>query len=407
MLIAAVVILAIIAGLWIVLAFGPWHRNGFGEQLNASTNLNANIELPSVSLIVPARNEAGILPTSVPSYCTQEYPGLQVIVVDDQSEDESPKILENLAKRYSNLTIVRAADRPAGWCGKPWAVQQGVEQARTDFLLFTDADCVFHPLAVKQAVTLLLHENFDVLALIIMMTFGTLSEQIGLAGLASVLVMIMPISLVNDPKSKAALAAGGFILVRRQAYDKIGGHAAVQSEIIEDVKLAQKFKASGARFHCHATGDLVWTRMYEGFADLWEGLSKNAYAGSEYQPMKFWLGLTAATLVIILPPIYLIVSVIALLRHPSPLLGAIAVLSLIIVACQTIVQKRTVRYLKLPMWQNLTMPLSAALYLAIAINSAWEHHFRGGNLWKGRRYTRQSLQNKTADPSKSEESASV
>jgi hypothetical protein len=93
------------------------------------------------------------------------------------------------------------------------------------------------------------------------------------------------------------------------------------------------------------------------------------------------------------------------LRHPSPLLIAIAVLSLIIFVCQIVVQRRTVRYLKLPIWQSLTMPLSAALYTAIAINSAWEHHFRGGNLWKGRRYTRQSLMNKNADPSKPEGSA--
>jgi hypothetical protein len=112
-------------------------------------------------------------------------------------------------------------------------------------------------------------------------------------------------------------------------------------------------------------------------------------------------------IVIVLPPIYLIVATIAMLRYPSPMLRAIAVLSLIIALCQIVVQSRTVRYLKLPAWQSLTMPLSGALYAAIAINSAWEHHFRGGNLWKGRRYTRESLTSKNADPSKSEESASV
>jgi hopene-associated glycosyltransferase HpnB len=402
MLIAVAIFLALIAGLWIVLAFGPWHRGGFGEQLNACTDLHANVALPSVSLIVPARNEASILPTTVPSYCTQDYPDLRVIVVDDQSEDESPKILEEFSRRYSNLTIVRPADPPPGWCGKPWAVHQGTQPASGDLLLFTDADCVFHPLAVKQAVTLLQRDQLDVLSLFPMITFGTLAEQIGMAGLASVLIMLMPLSLVNDPKSKAALAAGGFILVRRAAYEKIGGHVAVKSEIIEDVKLAMKFKSVGAKFHCRATGDLVSTRMYEGFADLWEGLSKNAYAGSEYQPIKFWLGLIAATILIVLPPVYFIASLIALARHPSPLMLAIAALSTIIFFSQIVVQRRSVRYLRLPRWQYLIMPLSAALYGVIAINSAWEHHFRGGNLWKGRRYTRQSLNENApqADPSK-------
>jgi chlorobactene glucosyltransferase len=176
----------------------------------------------------------------------------------------------------------------------------------------------------------------------------------------------------------------------------------VKSEIIEDVKLAMKFKSVGAKFHCRATGDLVSTRMYEGFADLWEGLSKNAYAGSEYQPIKFWLGLIAATILIVLPPVYFIASLIALARHPSPLMLAIAALSTIIFFSQIVVQRRSVRYLRLPRWQYLIMPLSAALYGVIAINSAWEHHFRGGNLWKGRRYTRQSLNENApqADPSK-------
>ena len=405
MLIAAVVILSLIAGLWLALALGPWHRSGFGPQLNSRTHLDANVSFPSVTIIVPARNEALELPKTVPTFCTQDYPDLRVIVVDDQSEDQSLTILRQLRQEHANLMFVLATDRPAGWCGKPWAVHEGVQHATGELLLFTDADCVFHPSAMRQAVTLLQRENFDVLTLLPMMEFKTLSEQIGLGGLASVLTMIMPLSMVNDPKSTAALAAGGFILVRRAAYEKIGGHVSVKGDIIEDVKIARKLKASGAKFHCRATTDLVSTRMYEGFADLWEGLSKNAYAGSEYHPITFWFGLLGAVLMLVFPPIYLIASIGAFVHHRSPVILAFLVLSAIICLCQLIVQSRAVRYLKLPAWQILVMPISAGLYTLIAINSAWEHHFRGGNLWKGRRYTRQSLLNKNADSPKSGESA--
>jgi chlorobactene glucosyltransferase len=401
MLFVAVTILALIAGLWLVLAFGPWHRGGFGPLLDAATELRADVSFPSVTIVVPARNEAAELPKTVPTFCTQDYPDLRVIIVDDQSEDDSLDILRKLREEHANLLFVPAADRPDGWCGKPWAVHEGVRHATGELLLFTDADCVFHPYAVKQAVTLLQKENFDALSLLPMMKFETLSEQIGLGGLASVLPMIMPLSMVNDPKSDVALAAGGFILVRRSAYEKIGGHVSVKGEIIEDVKLARKLKASGAKFHCRATTDLVSTRMYEGFADLWEGLSKNAYAGSEYHPVKFWLGMIAAMLILVLPPIYLTASIIAVAVHRSPLNIAFVILSAFICISQLIVQSRAVRHLKLPAWQILLMPISAGLYTLIAINSAWEHHFRGGNLWKGRRYTRQSLINKNADSSES------
>src|SRR5450432_377681 len=108
---------------------------------------------------------------------------------------------------------------------------------------------------------------------------------------------------------------------------------------------------------------------------------------------------------LVFPPIYLIASIITFVHHRAPVILVFVVLSAIIFLSQLIVQSRAVRYLKLPLWQILVMPISAGLYTLIAINSAWEHHFRGGNLWKGRRYTRQSLLNKNADPSTSEESA--
>ncbi len=397
--------------LWLALLFSPVHAWTHRHPLNSTTVIDVpDGDWPQVTLIIPARNEATWLPITVPTYCEQEYPNLRIVLVDDQSDDESPAILEKLQSRFKNLTVLKALPRPEGWCGKPWAVHQGVGflvaednpphpnppprstlGEGTEWLLFTDADCVFHPKTVMQAMKLARSADYDAVSLLAHMTFGTLFEEIALTGLATVLNLIMPMGLSNHPKSSIALAAGGFILVKRSAYEKIGGHEGVKGQMIEDVMIGRKLKLSGAKLHTRATADLVSTRMYEGFADLWEGLSKNAYAGMDYDPKKFWVGLVMAIVVAVLPPVYLVWTLVVALRAQSTGRWALFVLAAIMVICQALIHLRTVRHMKLPLWHCLLMPASAALYTVIVCNSAWQHHFAGGNVWKGRRYGREML----------------
>ncbi len=391
--VAFVIFLASVAAFWAWLWWSPAHRQTFELLLSANDAVSGQHSLPPVTVVVPARNEATVLPKTIPTLCRQDYPHLRVIVVDDHSEDGSAEILNRLAAEYPNLIVVHAAPRPEGWCGKPWAVSQGVAAGEgAGWLLFTDADCEFHPLAVRRAVGLALENDVDLLSLVPQMTFGSTIERLGIPGLVTALALLFPVGWSNDPKREVALAAGAFLLVRRAAYEKIGGHAAVRAEIIEDLNLAKRMKASGAKVHTRLTPDLVRTRMYEGFADLWEGLSKNAYAGMEYQAHKFWAGLVAGLLVAVLPPVYLIASLVWVVANPEAglawiALGLAALMNLLIV----LVHRRAIRFLRLPAVHVLFMPVSAALYTMIAISSAWQHHFRGGNLWKGRRYSREML----------------
>jgi hopene-associated glycosyltransferase HpnB len=388
-----IVILSIIALFWLVLWISPVHRVGFRDALSSATAIPEISDWPSVTVVVPARNEADELPKTIPTICAMDYPGLRVVVVDDQSDDATPAVLEKLKSEHANLIVVRAADRPAGWCGKPWAVTQGVAHANTDLTLFTDADILFHPLALRQAVRLMQAGNYDCVSLFPHLILESKLERLGLAGLVTVLMLMFPTGLVNRPKSSMAMAAGGFILVRRLAYERIGGHESVKSQIIEDVNLARKLKASGAVLHSRFTTDLCATRMYEGFDDLWEGLSKNAYAGMEYQPRKFWVGTIVGLLIAVLPPIYLTGSlVIALATFPAnPKLWTIVGLSAAINLFMILIHARTVRQLKLSPIYGLLLPASAALYLLIAMSSFYQHHFKGGNVWKGRRYDREML----------------
>jgi hopene-associated glycosyltransferase HpnB len=395
------VLLSLIAFVWLILFLSPAHQVFFRQTLDAGTALPDPRAWPRVTIIVPARNEASMLPRTVPTVCAQDYPDLSVIVVDDQSDDASPQILEKLTSQHANLTVVRAADRPAGWCGKPWAVMQGVERAAmlrshaepetrdSELLLFTDADIEFHPQAVRQAVRLFSAGPYDLVSLFPQLVFSCTSERIGLTGLVTVLALGYPAGVVNNPKSKQALAAGGFILVRRDVYDSIGGHAAVKNQVIEDINLARAIKSAGHRLHIRLTDDLLTTRMYENLPDLWEGLAKNAYAGVDHRPDKFILGSVLAALVAVLPPVYFVVSLVAaLLAYPETppklwaIVGVCALINLLICG----IHRRTVRHFRLPAWHAWLMPVSLGFYQIIAIHSVYQHLFKGGAMWKGRRY---------------------
>ncbi|HEX8913638.1 MAG TPA: glycosyltransferase [Humisphaera sp.] len=409
MTVALIVLLSLLAAGWVALWLSPAHRVGFREVLDADASASAAADpaaLPRVTVMAPARNEAGVLPETVPTYCGQSYPNLAVVVVDDQSDDATPAVLERLRAEHPGLRVVRTAERPAGWVGKTWAVASGVEAVRAaggpadagtvpgpgpdEVYVFTDADCAFHPNAVATVVRVMRERDADLLSVLPRMQFGPACEKLGLPGLVTVLSMVFPLGKVNDPASPLALAAGGFIAVKRSAYERAGGHEAVRHHVVEDVNLARLVKQSGGRLDTRLTRDLVSTRMYDGWGEMWEGLSKNAYAGMDFQPRKFWVGLVVGTLMMVLPPVYLLGTgawVLAglLTNTPTPLGWVAFVLSIVVVAAQAAVHGRTTRHMGLPAYHALLMPASVAFYLTVACASAYQHHFRGGTVWKGRK----------------------
>src|SRR6202035_1101374 len=163
------ILLGLLALLWLWLALDPTFAWAFRYPINADTDAveacaafaapsdrakMSGDEWPPVTLIVPARDEAPVLEATIPTLCRQEYFAVRVILIDDQSDDDSPRILEKLQHEHPTLTVLHGSPRPEGWCGKPWAVMQAVREAGTQWLLLTDADCFFHPKAVRQAMTL-------------------------------------------------------------------------------------------------------------------------------------------------------------------------------------------------------------------------------------------------------------
>jgi hopene-associated glycosyltransferase HpnB len=403
MMILIFILLGAVAGLWVLLLVSPAHRATFRFRVNADTPLAECGEYPAVTVIVPARNEGKVLGRAIPSMCLQDYPDLRVILVDDQSDDNSPEVIARLMAEHSNLKVVHGRQRPEGWCGKPWAVQQGVEAAMSEsamgnrkseidtWLLFTDADCIFHPRVVRQAMKRAQADSLDLVSVFPSLTFSSTIERVGVLGLVTVLVMMFPLGWANDPNRRMALSAGAFMLVKRSAYNRAGGHEAVKAHIIEDVNLGKNVKATGARVQGNFTQDLIQTEMYENFGDLWEGLAKNAYAGMEYQPHKFWAGIMAGILVAILPPVYLVATMGWAVRAGTTTAYAAFALAGLINLCMLVIHARTVRFMRAPWYDMFLLPVSAFLYNLIALSSMWQNHFSGGNVWKGRRYHRKML----------------
>jgi glycosyltransferase involved in cell wall biosynthesis len=399
MAIALIVFFGLLAVGWIALWLSPVHRVAFTDVLDAlpAPTPPTATALPKLIVIAPARNESAVLPQSVPTYCEQSLAPTRVIVADDQSDDATPSELARLAERYPLLQSIRTQPRPAGWVGKNWAVASAVQSAEEtlaladdDIFVFTDADCLFHRDALATVVGRMNDRGLDMLSVLPHMELGPACEKIGLPGLVTVLSMVFPLGVVNNPKSPLALAAGGFIAIRRGAYRAAGGHEAVRHHVVEDVNLARLTKAAGKRIETHLTRNLVSTRMYENWADLWEGLAKNAYAGMDFQPRKFWVGLIVGTAMMVLPPLYLLASAAWLAtalstRTPTLVEWAVFALAVVMVAAQSAVHRRTTRHMGLHAGHALLMPLSISLYLAICCASAYQHHFRGGTLWKGRR----------------------
>ena len=243
----------------------------------------------AVSVIVPARDEAGrVLTQSIGSLLDQNYQCLEVIVVDDRSTDDTLKILQeiSLSKNGDRLRIVEGRELPPDWLGKPHALQQGYEVAIGELILTTDADIIFHPDAIRTAVSYISDNEIDVLSLVPRLELKTFWEKVFMPVFGWFCLLAMPLYKVNDPKSKETIGVGNFFLLDRNSIETIGGFAAVKSDVAEDLRLAELVKQKGLRLRVETAPDLIWTRMYSGVGEIWDGFTKNLFSALKFSVAK-------------------------------------------------------------------------------------------------------------------------
>lgn len=337
--------------------------------------------LPMLSILVPARNEERQIEPCIRSLLAQQYPHFEVIAINDRSDDRTGAILAGIASSDSRLVVVHGEALPDGWVGKPWALGQGARIARGEWLIFTDADTTHEPLAAASAISYALEHGLHALSLLTTQQMETFSER---AVLPAILWMIAfavgSLDAINDPKRvDAAIFNGQFIAIERAAYDALGGHASVKGAIAEDYEFARLLKRDG-RFFARLVGanDLVYTRMYRSFDEIWHGFTKNLYAGATHAPA---LGAAGALWLALLSPVPEVLLALALRRRRR----AAAAAMFAAIASTAAAAEFGMRRSRFPRGSGAFFPVGAATMLAIFVNSIVRHR-RGRIEWRGRTY---------------------
>lgn len=270
---------------------------------------NGSKEWPFVSILVPVRNEERNLEPLLQSLLSQDYPHYEIIVIDDDSTDNTWSILEKWAALDHRLRIERSQKLPPGWTGKNWVCHQLSRLAKGDFLLFTDADTVHHPQSLKRAVASAFFHRADLLSALPEIEARTWSEKLFMPMIPLALVSLLPFFKVNPKRGRSfPVALGPFLLFRREAYHKSGGHEANKSHLVDDIALARQANRHGQRITWLDGSHLFRIRFYTNFHEVWNGFSKNSYEAIKGTPLKVLLATVACYLLFIRPYLVLLGS---------------------------------------------------------------------------------------------------
>jgi hopene-associated glycosyltransferase HpnB len=351
---------------------------------------------PRVSILIPARNEAAILARTLPLFLTQQYGDYEVILADDASTDGTGDLARSFASQNpERLRVVSIHDLPPGWVGKTHALQKAFEAASGEWVLATDADIVFHPKALRAGLWLAERHDAELVSLFAFLECGSFWERLMMPVFGLMLATVFPLRKINDPRSSVAIASGGYILMRREAWASLGGYEAIRGEMIDDLNTARLVKHSGRRIFAALTRDLLRTRMYSSFGEIWEGLRKNAFAAHRFSVFRMLAFIAGAWLTTLLPLAALAYSVFLLLTVGGefpPGVGLIFAMSVAQCALSVSLHFLLISFLGIPRGYALLAPFGSLLYTAIAFDSMLRTLSGAGVSWKLRQYGKPSCE---------------
>lgn len=342
---------------------------------------------PSVCVVVPARDEAAVLPASLPSLLAQEYPGrAEVFLVDDGSTDGTGELARALSERHGGLplTVGSPGEPPAGWTGKLWAVRHGIALARArdpEYLLLTDADIAHAPDSLRELVAAAHGGGFDVVSQMARLRVESRWERLVVPAFVYFFAQLYPFRRIGRKGSRTAAAAGGCVLLRAGTAEKARIPDAIRHAVIDDVALARAVKGAGGHVWLGLADRVDSVRPYPRLRDLWRMVSRSAYAQLRHNPLLL-LGTVAGLALVYLVPPAAVVAGAAAGTAPVAVLGA----SAWAVMAGTYVPM--LRYYRLPPWSAPLLPYTAFLYLLMTVDSAVQHYRGRGAAWKGRTYAR-------------------
>lgn len=338
---------------------------------------------PSVVAVVPARNEAAILPATVPTLLAQDYPGsFRAVLVDDRSNDATAAVAAAVAKTRP-LRVVAGEPRPPGWAGKVWAMEQGIATAGpTEYILFTDADIAYQPGTLTALVETAEAGGYDLVSQMALLRARTHWERLLVPAFVYFFAQLYPFRRVNRPGARTAAAAGGCMLVRRRALGGAGGLRQIRAALIDDVALGRLLKRRPGRCWLGFSTHVLSRRPYPRLADLWGMVTRSAYNQLRYSPALLACTVAGLALIYMVPPAAALAGLLAIPAGGAAVWCAAA--GLAGWAMMTLTYLPMLRLYRLSPLRAPALPLVAAMYAAMTLDSARRHWAGRGGAWKGR-----------------------
>lgn len=370
---------------WIYLTFfhgGFWRAN----QRIGDAPVPPLESWPDIVAVVPARNEADVVGQTIASLLAQDYPcPFPIVLVDDGSHDGTADAARAAAAAApERLTVLSGLPMPSGWVGKVWAMAQGVAEADriaadARYILFCDADIAHEPTNLSRLVVRAEKHGIDLVSVMVMLVVERLWERLLIPPFIFFFQMLYPFAHVNRGRSKAA--AGGCMLVRRTSLAAAGGLETIRDALIDDCALARRIGSVGGKLWLGLSLKTRSTRPYGGFSGVWKMVARSAYTQLDCSPL--WLaGTVLGMLLVYMVPLFAVIFAYFMGDTALALVGALAL------ALMIGVYVPTVRLYRQPILAALFLPIAAALYTAMTIDSAWRHWRGVGGGWKGRVYSR-------------------
>src|SRR6266568_1989305 len=395
-------LLAAVAWVYLLTGHGGYWRTG--PRLPTATGGQDPGPLPHVVAVIPARDEAAILPGTLPSLLAQQYPGeFSVVLVDDGSSDGTAAVATKIAAELAaagqcphRLRVIHGSPPPGGWAGKVWAMAQGVAAAgECDYLLFTDADIAFGETALSALVRAAVTDDRALVSQMALLRADTGWERWIVPAFVYFFAQLYPFRRVGRAHARTAAAAGGCMLVRRGVLESAGGLELIRDARIDDIALARLLKRPPVSARCWLgfTREVRSRRPYPRLADLWGMVARSAYTQLRYSPWVLVAVIAGLALLYLVPPAATVAGVAAIAGGGGPAGGSgagaawCAGAGVAGWATIALTYLPVLRLYGLSPLRALGLPAAAALYAAMTVSSAWRHHAGRGGEWTGRMIT--------------------
>ncbi len=345
-------------------------------------------DLPTLTVLVAAKDEEDNIETCLQSLLAQDYPQLRVVAINDRSSDRTAEIIDRLAQRDERLTAIHIQELREGWFGKNNAMREGINSAKGDWLCFTDADCSFtSPRALTVAMAYALEQGSDFLSVLPTHQTDSFWERVIQPACSGILMIWFNPMKVNDPKSAAAYANGAFMLMNRKCYDRIGGHEPVKAEVNEDMHMARLAKAAGQRLRVVTNENLYQVRMYATLPQIWSGWTRIFY-GCFGTIRQLSLSMLAVGTFGLLPWLALIVAggMLTINAQPHSLWLTLSIAAAITCLAEASVMVRFYALSQSGSLYGLMYPLGAMIGLGVLVNAMRRVGGRKTVTWRGTTY---------------------